>query len=328
MLGVDTCNLAIIIVNYRTPALVEDCLTHLLPDLEKLDAVAVVADNFSNDGSVDRLEKWLADFPARNSVKLLRSAENTGFSGGNNMGIKSQRADYYLLLNSDAYVLPGAIEALLETARGHPEAGVVGPLLECPDGTPQSSCFRYHSPVSELISAAATGPITKLLKAYDVPLPPVDKVIRPQWVSFACALIPGTVFQEVGLLDDGYFMYYEDADYCRRARDAGWDIIYQPAAHVVHLGGESSDFDSRINQNKRLPGYYYASRTRYFYKHYGKFGLLAANLLWSCGWLIAKLREPFGRPARHISEKQVGDIWLNWWNPLGDRHAPKCTNKN
>jgi hypothetical protein len=220
------CELAIIIVNYRTPALVEDCLNSLQPDLDAFDARVVLVDNFSDDGSADRLEAWLADFPARGSVDLIRSEENSGFSGGNNLGIKSQAADYYLLLNSDAYVRPGAVRTLLETAKANPEAGVIGPRLEWPDGAPQTSCFRYHSPASELISAAATGPVTKLLKRYDVPLAPVDEVIHPQWLSFACALIPGRVISQVGLLEEGYFLYYDDVDYCRRARDAGWDVIF------------------------------------------------------------------------------------------------------
>lgn len=328
MTRADHCELAVIVINYRTPALVEECLRRLLSDLQSMDARVVVVDNHSNDGSAERLEAWLADFPARDSVSLIRSDENAGFSGGNNIGIKSQHADYYLLLNSDAYVLPGAIPALLETAMAHPEAGIIGPRLEWADGMPQTSCFRYHSPASELISAAGTGPITKLLRRYDVPLAPGEDIMNPQWVSFACVLVRGALIQQVDYMDEGYFMYYEDVDYCRRAQNAGWDMIYQPAAHVVHLGGESSDFDSRINQNMRLPAYYYASRSRYFCKHYGKIGLLAANVLWSCGWLIAKLREPFDRPALHISEKQARDIWLNWWDPLGDRHAPKCANKN
>lgn len=316
-------NLAIIIINYRTPQLVEDCLNSLLPDFEALDAKAVVVDNFSDDGSADRLESWLVDFPARDSVSLIRSPENTGFSGGNNIGIRSQSADYYLLLNSDAYVRSGAIRTLLETVKAHPEAGVIGPRLECPDGTPQTSCFRFHSPASELISTAATGPVTKLLKRWDVPMSPVDEVIHPQWVSFACVLIPGVVFQEVGLLEEAYFLYYDDVDFCRRARDAGWDVIYQPQAHVVHLGGESSDFDSLVGQSKRLPKFYYASRTGYFYKFYGRYGLLAANLLWTLGWLIAMLRALFGRPALHIKERQAQDIWVNWQKPLGERHAPE-----
>ena len=323
MTGDARCKLAVTIINYRTPELVEACLRSLQDDLGALDMRAVVVDNFSNDGSADRLETWLVDFPARESVSLIRSSENTGFSGGNNIGIRSQAADYYLLLNSDAYVRPGAIEALLETAEAHPEAGIIGPRLEWPDAKPQTSCFRYHSPASELISAAATGPITKILKAYDVPTPASEQLIHPQWFSFACVLVRDAVIRQVGYMDENYFMYYDDVDYCRRARDVGWDVIYQPQAHVVHLRGGSSPVKKLARARKRLPKYYYASRTLYFYKFYGRFGLLAANLLWTLGWLITMLRALFGRPAAHISERQVRDIWLNWWNPRGDRHAPE-----
>ena len=323
MTNVTFCKLAIIIINYRTPELVEDCLSKMQSDIDTLDARVVIVDNHSNDGSADRLEDWLENFLARESVSLIRSDQNTGFSGGNNTGIASQVAEFYLLLNSDAYVRPGAIEALLETANACPKAGIIGPRLEWPDGTAQTSCFRYHSPASELISAAGTGPITKLLKRYDVPLAQLEVVTHPQWVSFACVLVRGDVIRQVGQMDDGYFMYYDDVDYCRRARDAGWDAVYQPSAHVVHLRGGSSPVKSLTRQRKRLPKYYYASRTRYFYKFYGRFGLLAANLLWTCGWLIAMLRAIFGHPASHISERKVWDIWMNWWNPLGNPHAPE-----
>ena len=218
-------------------------------------------------------------------------------------------------MNSDTIVRPEAIATLLQTAESHPEAGIVSPRLEWPDGTPQESCFRYLSPMSELIGAAHTGPITAILKRFDVPLPVSDTMVKPDWTSFACVLIRREVVNDIGLMDDGYFMYFDDVDYCRRARKAGWDILHNPKARVVHLRGGSSPVKQRTLERKRLPRYYYASRTRYFFLAYGWVGLTLANLLWSLGRLVSKSREIFERRGPAVPDKQWLDIWTNWFHP-------------
>ena len=116
-------------------------------------------------------------------------------------------------------------------------------------------------------------------------------------------------------MDDGFFMYFEDVEFCFRARKAGWDIIHNPDAHVVHLRGGSSPVKEFTKMKKRLPRYYYASRTRYFNKLYGWNGLIVANLLWYAGRSISKLRELFMRKEQHICDNQWIDIWTNWLNP-------------
>ena len=307
--------LCIVIINYRTPKLVIDCLASLENEIEAGNLVMVV-DNDSGDDSVPQIKEAIAKNSWDNFVRLLPSPINGGFSAGNNLGIKAVKADTYLLLNSDTIVRPGAIKSLLQAMEAHPEAGLVSPRLEWPDGTPQISCFRYLSPVSELLKAAKTGPVTKLLKKYDVPLPVSDKPIEPQWTSFACVLIRNEVIQQIGLMDEGYFMYFDDVDYCRKAINAGWRILHWPEARVVHLRGGSSSVKAELAARKRPKPYYYASRTRYFTTFYGSVGLWIANTCWLMGRSISLAREIIKNKQPHICEHEAKDIWLHWRNPM------------
>lgn len=310
-------DLAIVIINYRTPELVIDCLNSLLAGVQELNICVVVVDNCSADGSADMIEQWIHSQSLNDCFKIYRSPVNGGFSSGNNLGINAAVASHYLLLNSDTIVKKDALKILLDTARQENKAGLISPRLEWSDGTPQESCFRYHSPTSELISSAGTGLITKVFKKFVIPQPVSSSPSFYDWTSFACVLIRKQVFEEIGLMDEGYFMYFEDAEFCRRAAKSGWQVLYQPAAHVVHLRGGSSPLKSQARLRKRLPRYFYESRTRYFFQTYGRFGLLVANSLWTLGWLISSMRRLMSSTyTPNISEHQWRDIWTNFSNPL------------
>ncbi len=307
--------LLVVIINYKTPKMLTECLDTLLPELSPLYAKAVVIDNASNDGSVDYINDYRQSSPYADILDIVPSSENLGFSGGNNLGIKHAVAQHYLLLNSDTLIRPGAINTLMAASQESPNAGLISPRLEWEDATPQISCFRYRSPASELIGAACTGPITKLLGRYDVPIPVNDEVSYPEWTSFACVMIRREVIEQIGLMDEGYFLYFEDIDYSRRAKSAGWEIMNVPSAHVVHLRGGSSPVKENTKQRKRVPKYYYASRSRYFYKFYGRLGLFFANMTWYAGRTIAIIRELIERKPATSCEKEWLDIWTYFLSP-------------
>jgi GT2 family glycosyltransferase len=307
--------LVVVVVNYETPDLVIQCLTSLINEIEGSNSRIVVVDNCSRDNSLEKLQDWILNNNEFRLTQLIRAESNLGFSNGNNLGILAVNADYYLLLNSDTIVRPGAIAVMLATAGSHQHAGIISPRLEWPDGTPQESCFRYLSPISEFISAAQTGPFTALLRRWDVPLTLTDTIVKPNWTSFACVLLRHDMLNEIGLMDDGFFMYFEDVEFCRRASKAGWEIVHNPDAKVVHLRGGSSPVKQRALERKRLPRYYYASRTRYFYRAYGWPGLTLANVLWTLGRSILKCRELLARRERGAPEKAWLDIWTNWFHP-------------
>lgn len=323
--------LAVVIINYRTADLVIQCLQSLLPQLADADARAIVVDNDSQDGSAAKIQAWIsaqeasgeASGQASGRARVVEAGVNGGFSAGNNFGIRALDAQYYLLLNSDTIVRPGALDILLQTADSFPAAGMVSPRLEWLDATPQDSCFRYLSPMTELVLVAKTGPITNLLKRFNVDFPIGDQILQPQWTSFACVLLRHEMIKEIGLMDEGFFMYFEDVEYCRRARKAGWQIVHNPKARVVHLRGGSSPVKKREAARKRLPRYYYQARTRYLYLSYGRLGLTLTNLMWILGRGISKSREIVQRRELGVPERQWLDIWTNWreprttWSPPG-----------
>lgn len=315
--------LTIIIVNYRTPKLVTECLTSLLPEINGIDARVVVVDNHSDDNSPELIRAWLTSHDADKKITFIQSIQNAGFASGNNIGIRAYNSKYYLLINSDTLIRTGAIQKILDSAAQFPDAGLISPRLEWPDGRGQESCFRFPSPVSELCSASDTGIIDRLFRKYIVAMPVQKQIIQPEWTSFACVLIKNEVFRQIGLLDEGYFMYSEDIEFCHRARQAGWMIIHNPAAHIVHLRGGSSSVKKQTQVKKRVPKYFYESRTRYFYQTYGWLGLTAANLMWWLGRIVSGTRQLLGRTDKSVVEGRWLDIWTNWLNPLKPYTAPK-----
>jgi len=309
-------DLAIIIINYKTPHLTVNVLDSLIGEVDVSTMKVVVVENDSRDDSLTSLNAWVSENAAGLWVKLIDAGKNTGFSGGNNIGIRSVKAKNYLLLNSDTIVRPGAIKLLLETANNFSEAGLISPRLEWTNGVAQESCFRFHTPISELINSASTGAVTKVFSKYIVAQPVKDEPDYYQWTSFACVMIKAKVIEQIGLLDDEFFMYFEDVEFSYRAVKAGWKILNNPEAHVVHLRGGSSPLKSQAKLRKRLPRYFYESRTRYFYLLYGRSGLLLANLLWSLGAMIAFLRSLLSNHYQSsVAAKQWQDTWINFMNP-------------
>jgi GT2 family glycosyltransferase len=317
-----TCQLCVSIINYRTGDMTIDCLASVLADIGPLNVQVVVVDNASGDGSAEKIAGWIATLPTGTPVRLLRSAVNSGFSGGHNQSMAAVRARYYLILNSDALLRPGFLRTILDAAEAHSWAGMVTPRIETAEGEQQVSCFRFHSPASELIRGAGSGPVTRLFPRHVVPLdPPVDPA-RIEWASFACILLRGEMVRAIGPMDEGYFLYFEDTEYCLRARRAGWRIHPEPAAAAIHYKGGSGPVESLGEQRKRLPAYFYSSRTRFFRQAHGPAGPVAANLMWLLGRGLAWLRLVFGKPVPRAIDHEARDIWINVRTPLGPRHAP------
>lgn len=317
-----TCRMAISIINYRTLDLTLNCVRSVLADIGDLDARIVVVDNASGDGSAQAIADWIDAQPDGTPVTLVRSEANTGFSGGHNLGIGAVEAEHYLVLNSDAVLRPGFLAAILAVADATPDAGLIAPQIETDDGAVQVSQFRFHGPLSELMRAAETGPVTRLFRHRVVALDPPAEPAEVEWASFACILLRGAMVRDLGPMDEGYFLYFEDAEYCLRAHRAGWRIALAPKAVAVHFRGGSGPVKAQARARKRLPPYYYASRTRFLYQSHGRMGLLAANLGWHLGRCIAGLRRLTGRAVPAAIAHEAGDIWINFGTPLGPRRAP------
>lgn len=314
--------LTVSIINYKTADLTIACVQSVLADIGDLDVHVVVVDNASGDGSAETIAAWIAEQPEGTPVSLVRSEKNTGFSGGHNIGIGARQSEYYLILNSDAVLRPGFLNAILAAAMDTPQAGLVSPRIETDDGEVQVSCFRFHSPQSELDRGASTGPISKLLQRKIVALQPPVRPADVEWASFCCILLRGKMVEQIGPMDEGYFLYFEDAEYCLRARRAGWGIHLANDAVAVHFRGGSGPVKSLEKAKKRLPPYFYASRTRFMRQAHGSLGPIQANLLWCLGRGIAYLRVFAGKPVPPAVAHEARDIWTNVFQPLGPRRAP------
>ena len=311
------------IINFRTGDLTRACVQSVLDDLGGIDGEVVVVDNASGDGSAEMLRDWIDSLPDGTPVKLVQSETNSGFSGGHNQGIAAAQAAYYLVLNSDSVLRPGFLAQMIAAAEAAPKAGLISPSILGEDQQPTVGAFRFHSPASELMRAAKTGPLDALLKRKRVPIPPpISEPEQVDWVSFACVMLRAEMITDIGPMDEGYFLYYEDSEYCLRARRAGWGIAHVPQAAAVHYQGGSGTLVEDERARKRLPAYYYASRTRFLYQAHGRVGLIAANLMWHLGRGIAQLRRLLGKPVPAANEQEYRDIWINAFDPLGPRYAP------
>lgn len=315
-------SLAIVILNYRTPAYVTDCLQSLAAERDAgASFSAVVVDNASGDDSADRIEEAIRARGWSAWARVVRSPRNGGFSAGNNVGMHAVQAEAYLLLNSDTLVRSGAIDRLVREMREHPDAGLIGPGLEWPDGKRQNSAFNFPTPLTELLRVAGTGAFDRLLRRHVTAMPLAQVPPEVDWVSFAAVLIPRAVIEQVGPMDEGYFMYFEDIDYARRVRSTGWKVRYCPEARIVHLRGGSSPVKSLAAERKPLPAYWYAARARYFAKFYGRMGLWLANLCWLLGRCVSRCREILERRGSHIPQGQLRAIWRHAWRPLASPAA-------
>lgn len=307
--------LAIVVLNYRTPGMVVDCLETLADQLLATERVIVV-DNESGDDSVPHIRAAIEKKEWGSWVELREAGGNHGFSAGNNVGILALEAEVYFLLNSDTLVRPDAMAELRKALEQNPSAALISPRLEWPDAAPQVSAFRDPSILSELDRAAGTGPVSKALRRWSTSPPLSDEPAPFEWASFAAILVRREVFEKIGLMDEGYFLYFEDIDFCRRARLAGFKGLYWPQAHVVHLRGGSGPVKEQQAKRRPLPLYFYASRSRFFAKSYGRFGLLAANVMWMCGRTVSLLRELLTKKKRHLCEKEGRGLWHNFLRPV------------
>ena len=299
--------IAAIVLNYRTSDLTLAAVRSLAADLDPARDAIVVVDNHSADGSWEPLRAALEQARWRVSVRLVPAQWNGGFACGNNLGIAAVEAQAYLLLNSDACVTPGAAAALWDALEQHPTVGLAGPLVLAEDGTPQPSTFHDRTPWNELLRTARSRLLSRMLRplgVMDVVALPAGPAREVERLSFVCVLLRGAMVRAIGLLDEGYFMYMEDNDYCRRGRAQGWRSWYCPAASAVHLNRGWSG-----RPCERQPAYYYESRARYFRRYYGPGGLLLANLLWTLGWAASRAGEWVTGRRRPAAAHATRDVW-------------------
>jgi GT2 family glycosyltransferase len=244
----------------------------------------LVVDSASRDGSVEMVRR---EFP---NVRLYASETNLGYTGGNNLGMRESRGRYVLILNPDTEVLDDALATMVAYMDDHPAVGVVGPQLLWPDGGVQSSRRRFPTLRTALVESTflqnwfPRHPALRRYYAWDLPDGATNEV---DWVQGACLMVRRAAIDQVGLLDDAYFMYSEELDWQRRMASAGWKVVYLPDAQIVHHEGKSSEQVVAFRHIR-----FARSKVRYFSKHHGS---LVGQLV--RGWLLFNYLYEWGVEA-------------------------------
>jgi GT2 family glycosyltransferase len=266
----------------------------------------IVIDSHSEDGSIKALEHNFKKELKSGDVIIHELDRNRGFAFAVNRALelieKSKfYPNFYWLLNSDATVLQGSFKALLDCIQKDPGAGIAGSRLESPDGNIECSAHRFPSPTSEIWEHGADLSFSQLALKEMVSPSLRDSAEECEWVSGASCLIKREVFDDTGKMDEEYFLYFEDADFCFRAKKKGWNVWYAPASHVIHHHSASS----QAYRTKHLPGYWWASRLRFFIKFYGIHGLLMADFIRLFGFLFFLWQRFLKKALTKKQEKSI-----------------------
>lgn len=292
-------DLLVVVVSYNTAELLRICLRSLRDSLARsadgCRSHVVVVDNASTDGSAALVRDEFSD------VDLIALDENRGFAAANNRAIREADSRYVLLLNPDTEVLGDAPAALVRFMDAHPTAGAAGGRLLNPDLTFQHSCFRFPTlPMSlfdffpinhRILDSRLNGryPRSWYRQAF-----PIDHPLG------ACLIVRAEAIQRAGLLDEGYFMYCEEVDWCYRIRRAGWEVYYTPDAEIVHHGGSST----RQNAGPMLIELH-RSRDRFFRKHYGPIFATLARGIVRMGMAAEARRTRHERESGEIDDAEL-----------------------
>lgn len=298
--------LSVVIVSWNVRELLRRALDSLYtswgdrPGLE-----VIVVDNASGDGSPELVRET---FP---QAQCIANAENRGYTGGNNQGLAAASGEFLFVLNPDIEVVGDALPALVAYMRAHPDVGMLGPQLLNPDGSVQSSRRRFPTlPVLFLESTWLQGLAPRgLLRRYYIADRPDTVEQAVDWITGAAMLTRRTVWEQVGGFDEGFFMYSEELDWCRRIVAAGWRVAYLPTARIVHYEGKSSE---QVVAARHI--HFQTSKVRYTRKYHGACAAealrawLLGQYIWQLGleglkWALGNRREL--RTARVAAYRQV-----------------------
>jgi N-acetylglucosaminyl-diphospho-decaprenol L-rhamnosyltransferase len=277
-------DVAVVIVTYRTAELTIACLRSVQEERQASKAItvrAVVVDNASGDAAVIRsaleAEGW------QSWVTLIEAPVNGGFAYGNNLGAQHAYAekspDYVYVLNPDTEVRPGAIGSLVRFLEASPQVGIAGGSFEHLDGRIWPIAFRFPTIFSELSHGLQIGIVSRLLQRWTVASPMIQLTQPTDWICGAAMMIRPAVFDRIGGFDENYFLYFEETDFCNRARQAGYATWYVPESRVMHIMGQSTKVTDEKAVLQRFPAYWFQSRRRYFAVSFGVVHAMVIDLV-------------------------------------------------
>jgi GT2 family glycosyltransferase len=318
-MSISLTDVSIIIVNYNTINLLRNCLNSLIQTEGRV-CELIVVDNASTDGSAEMVAN---EFPG---VVLVRNQQNAGFSKANNQGMKLAKGKYFLLLNSDTVVRAGAVEIMAEFLGSQTAVGAVTCKLLNANGTIQASISNRPGPVllffrllgvSRLISGDRARRwlsrtcgffLGKTIRSYLAPYTAHDSPVEVENISGACMMLRREAVQQVGFLDEGFFMYFEDMDYCVRLQNAGWKMYYLPQGEIIHLGGMSSG-----GRMRNYSVHSYRALFHFYRKHFShamvvtvrSMVITTSSLRWVWNWTRSKFSK---RPVYRQNELDLKQV--------------------
>jgi N-acetylglucosaminyl-diphospho-decaprenol L-rhamnosyltransferase len=291
--------LLIVILNYGVTDLTLDCLRSLDRHVHSLPGTRVaVLENGTGGDAAERLENAIRENAWGSWVDLSTVHPNRGFTGGNNLLIRAALAspdppEYFLLLNADTVVLDRSLEALVECMDRHQRAGIAGSMLLSPEGVAQASPFRFQGIATELDRGLRLGMVSRLLSGWGVVPPTPTEACSVEWVSGASMVLRRTMLEDIGLLDEGLYTYFDDIDICLRAKRAGWETWFVPESRVIHLEGAATGVVRRVV--KRRPDYWFQARRRHFLKNHGALYTALVDAAAIFGFALWRVRRQIQR---------------------------------
>ena len=311
---------SIVVVSWNTRDILRDCLKSIDESAGPIRCEIIVVDNASADDSVEMVRR---EFP---HVRLIANAENRGFAAANNQGMAVAQGRYVLLLNSDTVVLDGAIARTVAFAEAHPEAAVVGCRVLNADRTLQPTCFMFPSVLNMLLSSTylyKLRPRSRFFGRERMTWWSYDDAREVEVISGCFMLVRRRAIDQVGIMDEGFFMYAEETDWCYRFQRAGWKVLFAPDGQIVHLGGQSS----KLVQTEMV----YQLRAgilQFMKKHHGLIRYRIACLVVSM-WFAARVpywlfRSLFGVGSRSESGRAVAAYFMGSLKAIAGYQSLRC----
>jgi len=311
-------------VNYKTPELTIKCIESVAREreLNTPGLTMCVVDNDSGDDSVAMIRAAVEQRGWSDWVEVIAAERNGGFSYGNNIAIRAALArppekqpDFIWLLNPDSEVEPGAALELVRFLQAHPRAGLVTGRSYGTEGQDQTVAYRHFTPLNEFLGQFQLGLLERLLASSLLVIPTGDKPLKAVWLSGSSLMIRREVFDDVGLMDEGYFLYFDETDFCLAAGRAGWELWYVPASRVMHIEGASTGLTLNEVVKPRRARYWFESRHRFFLKNYGPVRTLLADTAHMVGFALWRLRrriqnKPDLDPPRYLRDFIANSVFV------------------
>lgn len=295
--------LSIIIVSWNVADLLLTCLRSIYATADPARIEVIVVDSASTDDAVSRVRE---NYP---QVQLIPQSENVGFTRGSNIGLREARGKYLFLLNPDTEIVGSALEDMIAYLNAHAEIGIIGPRTLNTDRTQQSTRRRFPTLATAIFESTWLQGYAprSVLDRYYVADAADDATAEVDWVQGSALLARRAVYEQIGGLDEGYVMFSEEMDWCKRAKDAGWRVVYLGTVQIIHHGGKSTD---QVVARRHI--HFQESKLRYFRKYHGVIVAQGLRLFLLTSYVLQMVLEAakgMVGSKRRLRQERVSQYW-------------------